>query len=77
MSELFKNFPKIDIRPKLYGRMDEVRESLEDQTMNMARSAVRLISDNLKYLILYIIYYRGRVVYNRNLKTLLLNNSIP
>ncbi len=49
MSKLSKDFPKIGIRPTIDGRMDGVRESLEDQTMNMARSAEKLISDNLKY----------------------------
>ena len=43
------NFPKIGIRPTIDGRMRGVRESLEDQTMNMARNAVKLISSNLKY----------------------------
>ena len=43
-----EKYPKIGIRPTIDGRMG-VRESLEDQTMNMARSAGKLISDNLKY----------------------------
>ncbi len=41
--------PKIGIRPIIDGRRRGVRESLEDQTMNMARSAAKLISDNLRY----------------------------
>ncbi|HEY5471137.1 MAG TPA: L-fucose isomerase [Bacteroidales bacterium] len=42
-------FPKIGIRPAIDGRMNGVRESLEKQTMDMARSAAKLISSNLKY----------------------------
>lgn len=42
-------FPKVGIRPVIDGRMNGVRESLEDQTMKMAKNAARLISDNLKY----------------------------
>jgi L-fucose isomerase len=43
------DFPKVGIRPVIDGRMQGVRESLEDQTMNMARNAARLISSNLRY----------------------------
>lgn len=42
-------WPKIGIRPTIDGRMGGVRESLEVQTMNMAKSVATLISDNLKY----------------------------
>ena len=49
MDDLIKNFPKIGIRPVIDGRMGGVRESLENQTMNMAKSAVKIISDNLRY----------------------------
>jgi len=49
MDSLLKNYPKIGIRPVIDGRMGGVRESLENQTMNMAKSAAQLISDNLKY----------------------------
>ena len=42
--------PRIGIRPAIDGRMNGVRESLEDQTMNMARAAEKLINSNLKYL---------------------------
>ncbi|MCK5566714.1 MAG: L-fucose isomerase, partial [Actinomycetia bacterium] len=49
MDNLLKNYPKIGIRPVIDGRMGGVRESLENQTMNMASSAAKLISDNLKY----------------------------
>jgi L-fucose isomerase len=43
------DFPKVGIRPVIDGRMNGVRESLEDQTMNMAKNAARLISSELKY----------------------------
>src|SRR5512133_2620815 len=43
------DYPKVGIRPVIDGRMRGVRESLEDQTMNMAKSAAKLISSNLKY----------------------------
>ena len=42
-------FPKVGIRPVIDGRRRGVRESLEDQTLNMAKSAAKLISENLKY----------------------------
>jgi len=43
------DFPKVGIRPVIDGRERGVRESLEVQTMNMARSAASLISSNLRY----------------------------
>ena len=42
-------FPKVGIRPIIDGRRRGVRESLEVQTMNMAKTAAKLISENLKY----------------------------
>ena len=42
-------FPKVGIRPIIDGRRRGVRESLEDQTMNMAKTAAKLISENLTY----------------------------
>ena len=42
-------FPKVGIRPIIDGRRRGVRESLEDQTMAMAKAAAKLISDNLRY----------------------------
>ena len=42
-------FPKVGIRPAIDGRCNGVRESLETQTMNMAKSAAKLISENLRY----------------------------
>ncbi len=43
------SMPKIGIRPTIDGRLGGVRESLEDQTMGMAKSVAKLISDNVKY----------------------------
>ncbi len=43
------DFPKVGIRPVIDGRQRGVRESLEKQTMGMAKSAAALISKNLKY----------------------------
>ncbi len=42
-------YPKVGIRPVIDGRMRGVRESLEAQTMNMAKNAAKLLSSNLKY----------------------------
>ncbi|MCR5321289.1 MAG: L-fucose isomerase [Lachnospiraceae bacterium] len=44
-------YPVIGIRPIIDGRRGplKVRESLEDQTMNMAKSAQKLFEENLKY----------------------------
>jgi L-fucose isomerase len=41
--------PKIGIRPTIDGRLGGVRESLESQTMNMAKATARLITDNLRH----------------------------
>ena len=41
--------PRIGIRPIIDGRWGGVRESLEEQTMNMAHAAAKLISENLRY----------------------------
>ncbi len=43
------DFPKVGIRPVIDGRERGVRESLEKQTMDMAKSAAALISKNLLY----------------------------
>src|SRR5882762_9334543 len=43
------SLPKIGIRPTIDGRLGGVRESLEKQTMDMAKSAAKLISANLRY----------------------------
>src|SRR5688572_33439514 len=42
-------WPKIGIRPVIDGRRRGVRESLEDQTMGMARATADLISRTLRY----------------------------
>ena len=41
--------PKVGIRPCIDGRRKGIRESLEDQTMQMAKAAAELISNNLRY----------------------------
>jgi L-fucose isomerase len=41
--------PKVGIRPVIDGRRRGVRESLEDQTMGMAKAAAKLISENLRH----------------------------
>ena len=50
-SRLIGGYPVIGIRPTIDGRRGKikVRESLEDQTMNMAKSAAKLIEDNVFY----------------------------
>ena len=50
-SRLIGDYPVIGIRPTIDGRRGplKVRESLENQTMNMAKAAAKLISDNLTY----------------------------
>lgn len=44
-----RKMPKIGIRPCIDGRRKGVRESLEEQTMNMAQAAAALISSTLRY----------------------------
>ena len=41
--------PKIGIRPTIDGRMNGVRENLEDQTMSMAKSVAEFLTQNLRY----------------------------
>ncbi len=41
--------PKLGIRPAIDGRQRGVRESLEVQTMNMAKAAAKLISENVRH----------------------------
>ena len=43
------DLPKIGIRPTIDGRLGGVRESLEDQTMNQAKSVAAFLSENLRY----------------------------
>lgn len=42
-------YPKVGIRPVIDGRQGGVRESLEMQTMDMAKNVANLISSELKY----------------------------
>ncbi len=46
-NRLAGSLPKIGIRPTIDGRRGGVRESLEEQTMGMARSAARFLEENL------------------------------
>ena len=50
-NRLVGDYPVIGIRPTIDGRRGElkVRESLEEQTMNMAKSAAKLFEENLRY----------------------------
>ncbi len=50
-SRLIGDYPVIGIRPTIDGRRGKikVRESLEKQTMNMAKAAAKLIEDNVFY----------------------------
>ncbi len=48
-NRLIGELPKVGIRPVIDGRLQGVRESLEKQTMNMARAAAQLISENLRF----------------------------
>ncbi len=50
-SRLVGDYPVIGIRPTIDGRRGplKVRESLEDQTMAMAKAAQKLLTENLKY----------------------------
>ncbi|MBQ4315626.1 MAG: L-fucose isomerase, partial [Lentisphaeria bacterium] len=41
---------RIGIRPVIDGRRRGVRESLEDQTMNMAKAAAKLIEENIRHI---------------------------
>ncbi len=41
--------PKIGIRPTIDGRRGGVRESLEEQTMTMAKATAKLIEDNVQH----------------------------
>ena len=44
-----KNYPKIGIRPVIDGRRRGIRESLEEQTMGMARGVADFYRENLRY----------------------------
>src|SRR5215216_3306042 len=43
------SLPKIGIRPTIDGRRQGVRESLEEQTMSMAKSVAQLLTSNLRH----------------------------
>src|SRR5512141_2727711 len=47
VSRLIGDMPKIGIRPTIDGRRRGVREALEEQTMNMAKSVAAFLSQNL------------------------------
>jgi len=48
MKRLIGQTPRVGIRPTIDGRLQGVRESLEEQTMKMAKSAAALIASSLK-----------------------------
>ena len=48
-NRLVGDLPKIGIRPTIDGRWGGVRESLEDQTMGLARATAEFLSANLRY----------------------------
>jgi L-fucose/D-arabinose isomerase len=48
-SRLTGRLPKVGIRPTIDGRRQGVRESLEEQTMNMAQNAAKLIESQLRH----------------------------
>ncbi|AMO79624.1 MAG: L-fucose isomerase [Hafnia sp.] len=47
--QTLQNLPKIGIRPVIDGRRMGVRESLEEQTMNMAKATAQLLSEQLHH----------------------------
>ncbi|RCX12718.1 L-fucose isomerase [Anaerobacterium chartisolvens] len=49
VNRLVGGLAKVGIRPAIDGRRRGIRESLEEQTMNMAKAAARLISENLRH----------------------------
>ncbi len=49
VNRLRGSMPKIGIRPVIDGRRKGVRESLENQTMTMAKTAARFLSENLRH----------------------------
>lgn len=48
-NRLIGRFPKVGIRPVIDGREKGIRESLEVQTMNMAKAAARLIESSVRF----------------------------
>jgi L-fucose isomerase len=49
VNRLIGDMPKIGIRPAIDGRLGGVRESLEAQTMNMAKGVAQFLSANLRH----------------------------
>ncbi len=49
VNKLIGEMPKIGIRPTIDGRLGGVRESLEDQTMDMAKATAAFLSANLRH----------------------------
>ena len=49
VNRLIGDMPKIGIRPTIDGRLGGVRESLEEQTLNMARNVAEFLSANLRH----------------------------
>jgi len=48
-NRLLGSMPKIGIRPTIDGRLQGVRESLEEQTMNMAKNVAAFLNENLRH----------------------------
>ena len=48
-NRLIGRLPKVGIRPVIDGRERGIRESLEVQTMNMAKAAAKFIEENLRF----------------------------
>lgn len=48
-NRLIGDLPKVGIRPVIDGRENGVRESLEDQVMDMAKAAAAFIQENLRF----------------------------
>ena len=48
-NRLIGSMPKVGIRPTIDGRLRGVRESLEDQTMNMAKNVATFLTENLRH----------------------------
>jgi len=48
-NRLVGDMPKIGIRPAIDGRLGGARESLEDQTMAMAKAVANLLTENLRH----------------------------
>ncbi|MGS0487948.1 L-fucose isomerase [Bacillus paranthracis] len=48
-NRFYNTLPKIGITPTIDGRRNGVRESLEDMTMNLAKSVANLLTENLRH----------------------------